>query len=242
MRPMTPSRMLEAWEDASASHPVKRPLALLAAACELPLDDLARLPIGSRDQLLLGLRQWAFGTRLECESVCPACGERLEFGLDAEGIRLPASAGTERAVLSADGFEIAFRLPNSADLILCATGVDAQSAERRLLRSCVESACRAGLEVDADALPEPIVEAVGARFAELDPQADVQLALGCPACAHEWLAPFDIASFLWQELCDWSRRILEEIHSLASAYGWSETDILALSPARRAYYLERVST
>ena len=33
-------------------------------------------------------------------------------------------------------------------------------------------------------------------------------------------------------------RILREVHTLAAAYGWSEAEILALSPARRRVYLE----
>jgi hypothetical protein len=31
-----------------------------------------------------------------------------------------------------------------------------------------------------------------------------------------------------------------EIHAIASAYGWSEKEILALSDPRRAFYLEMV--
>ena len=34
--------------------------------------------------------------------------------------------------------------------------------------------------------------------------------------------------------------LLHEVHRLASAYGWSEAQILALSPARRAQYLALV--
>jgi hypothetical protein len=37
-----------------------------------------------------------------------------------------------------------------------------------------------------------------------------------------------------------ARRLLIEVHSLASAYGWSETDILSMSEPRRALYLEMV--
>jgi hypothetical protein len=32
--------------------------------------------------------------------------------------------------------------------------------------------------------------------------------------------------------------VLREVHILASAYGWREDDILAMSPARRRIYLE----
>ena len=34
-----------------------------------------------------------------------------------------------------------------------------------------------------------------------------------------------------------ARRLLPEVHALASSYGWSEKEILALSPARRRSYI-----
>ena len=77
-------------------------------------------------------------------------------------------------------------------------------------------------------------------MAAADPQADVELALSCPACGHAWPAAFDIASFLWTEVDAWARVLLHEIHALASAYGWREADILALSPRRRRAYLELI--
>ena len=52
--------------------------------------------------------------------------------------------------------------------------------------------------------------------------------------------PTDIAGFFWAELDAWARRLLREIHTLARFYGWSEAEILALSPLRRRCYLEMV--
>jgi len=71
-----------------------------------------------------------------------------------------------------------------------------------------------------------------------DPQADLQLAMVCPQCAHRWTTTFDIASFFWTELNAWALRLLREVHTLASVYGWSEAEILDLSPTRRKAYLE----
>ena len=78
------------------------------------------------------------------------------------------------------------------------------------------------------------------QMALADPQADVQLNLSCPACNHHWQSVFDIVSFFWSEIHAWAQRTLREIHALASAYGWREADILALSPRRRQLYLEMI--
>ena len=51
---------------------------------------------------------------------------------------------------------------------------------------------------------------------------------------------FDIVSFFWAEIDAWARRVLREVNVLARAYGWRESDILALSPVRRQIYLSMV--
>lgn len=76
---------------------------------------------------------------------------------------------------------------------------------------------------------------------ECDPQAEVLLQLTCPSCQREWMITFDIVSFLWIEIHAHAKRLLQEVHTVARAYGWHEADILALSPVRRQFYLEMVA-
>jgi hypothetical protein len=71
----------------------------------------------------------------------------------------------------------------------------------------------------------------------LDPQADIRIALTCPQCGHGWNAQFDISGYLWTEIDQWAHQTLNAVHRLARAYGWSERDILELSPVRRQLYL-----
>ena len=78
-------------------------------------------------------------------------------------------------------------------------------------------------------------------MSEADPQADLEIDLACPACDHCWQASFDIESFFWSELSAWAKRLLGDVHILASAYGWRETDILNLPPQRRRVYLDLVN-
>lgn len=53
---------------------------------------------------------------------------------------------------------------------------------------------------------------------------------------------FDIGAYLWEEVDAWADRTLRDVHLLAASYGWSERDILDLSPARRGRYLELAGT
>jgi hypothetical protein len=51
---------------------------------------------------------------------------------------------------------------------------------------------------------------------------------------------FDIISFFWKEIDHWVKHLLLDVHVLAKAYGWSENDILEISPWRRRIYLEMI--
>lgn len=114
-----------------------------------------------------------------------------------------------------------------------ATLLDRCVIDARHITNCGES-------VRASELPQEVAEAVADRMAIADPQAEIELAVDCSACNHNWLAPFDIESFFWSEIDAWARQILSEVHVLASSYGWRETDILNMSARRRQFYLEMV--
>ena len=79
-----------------------------------------------------------------------------------------------------------------------------------------------------------------AIMANLDPDADINLALSCENCGKSWLTDFNIGTLLWDEIDAYARSLLAEVHSLASAYGWTESEILTLSPQRREIYLNMV--
>jgi hypothetical protein len=249
MRSLSATELLNVWEHGLTQSPVQCALALLAAACpDTPADTLSQLSIGQRDARLLTLREWAFGPQIAGLAACPGCGERLEMAFNVSEIRaslpLPGSNGVSEEIetfaLSIAAYALSFRLPNSHDLSVIADQADVAAIRRQLFERCVLSAQRGGADVSVAELPSDVVAAIVARMAEADPQADVQIALTCPACAHQWQATFDILSFFWQEITDWAQRILREVHTLASAYGWREADILALSPRRRQFYLEMV--
>ncbi|MDI1229571.1 MAG: hypothetical protein PSU93_00275 [Methylobacter sp.] len=234
--------LLTAWERGSSQSGSRRLLTLLAAMYpEIPEQQLLKLPIGQRDGLALELREILFGSQLISLSVCPSCSERLELALDVADIKVASNGSTETPLtLEAEGFELRFRLPDSQDLMFIEAVSSIDAARRILLQRCLLSASRNGQLCALEQLPEQILDNVDAAMSAADPQADVQLDLSCPACQHSWLATFDIASFLWSEISAWAQRVLNEVHLLAKAYCWCEADILAMSPARRRFYLERV--
>src|SRR5919206_1894343 len=241
MQALSASKMLRVWERALGLSTPERALSLLAAACpEMSAEELSALSVGRRDRMLIALRERTFGPRMTSLATCDACGESLELSFDCSEISADEETQTPSELsIEREGFEARFRLPNSGDLVAVArSSGDADSARRSLLERCVTNASREGSKVSIAELPGAFVEAVEARMADADPQADVRLALDCPACGHSFLAAFDVVAYFWGEIDAWAYRLLGEVHSLASAYGWREEDILAMSPWRRHVYLE----
>lgn len=240
MRPLTAQALLTAWERGLSQPPSQRALTLLATAYpERSTEELAQLSIGQRDALLMDVRKTAFGSTLVSVAACPTCGERLELALDIADIRIESDCVPAAAFsLDPGGYRVEFRLPDSRDLALIENHTELADARNLLLKRCLLSVKHDDQDQTVAELPADLVSKIESAMAQADPQANVQLALACPACQHRWAAAFDIASFLWGEIHAWAGHILREVHALAKTYGWSEDQILALSPARRKMYLD----
>lgn len=250
MRNLSATELLKVWERTLDRSSVHQALELLAAAFpEYTPERLARLSIGRRDALLLKLREHLFGMRLESLAACPQCQQQIELVFSTSDIRaeqtLPGIDDPADVTLSLtmEGYKVDFRLPNSADLAAMEADTAVDHVREQLLHQCIQSVTRIvknkeEVPGDITQLPTSLINAMAARMAEADPQADTKLALTCPDCGHAWSAVFDIVSYLMEEIHRWARHMLREIHHLARSYGWRETDILAMTPTRRRAYLE----
>ncbi|MGH9588093.1 MAG: hypothetical protein ACRD3F_14160 [Acidobacteriaceae bacterium] len=228
MKPLSNLDLLDLWERGSDLHPIDRGLlALNAALPGEPYSALAEWPLGQRNAALAALRHACFGPVFEGWIACPECKEHLEFSLDTENFRQAAPGADTRIEI---GGRI-FRLPNSRDLAAIAGDHDVETAALSLLRQC----CLEGGDVSLNDLDN-----VGDRLATADPLAESLIELTCAGCGHRWEEPLDISAWLWAEIDARAHHLLAEVHTLATAYGWSEQQILSLSAQRRALYLEMV--
>jgi hypothetical protein len=241
---LTPNDVLAIWERGRGLSAVRRALLLLAAAApELSEEERALLPVAERDARLLALRERTFGAELRGLANCPRCREAAEFGVGTDALRAgtaPATGG-ERTV-DRGALSLAFRAPSSADVEAVAALADPAVARRALARRCVSGASREGVDVDRETISDDDLEAVAERIGREAALADVTLALTCPACGAEWEEWLDIPAFVFAECLAHARWLLEQVHRLAAAYGWTERETLALSAARLQFYLEAVGT
>jgi hypothetical protein len=235
MRDVSAAELLEAWERGRRRSSLDQGNLLIRLAWpDLALAELEAMPLGQREALLLDLRRRLFGPKLDGLTACPACQTAVEFSLEVPpseaGESLPAEAAL--VPVNVGEYALAVRPPSAADLRRAA-------AEGRPLwefgASRVE---RAGQAVNADELPLEVVAEVEAALRAADPLALIEVELTCPACGRRWVALLDTAAYLFQELESWAHETLWTVHQLATAYSWSEAEILSLSPWRRQYYLE----
>lgn len=230
--------MLTAWERGFDRGPVERGLLLLGLASpQESTDALAALSIGERNRRLLRLRKTVFGQRLSGVTTC-GCGERLDLEVALEQLLAGAASSAPFEFRSGTNC-VLVRFPDSNDLLAASQSRDAESTEAVLLERCIVAA-HSDDAPSPGPLPENVLVEAERRLSVADPQADIRLALACPSCTSEAVAPFDIASFLWAEIDAWAGRMLEDVHVLASAYGWAEDEILLLSDMRRHRYLQMV--
>jgi hypothetical protein len=229
MRELTASEILGVWERGRRQTLPERALELLAAGgCSEPPE---LLTVGRRDALLLTLRELTLGASFTAVVTCGSCGELLEIDLAAADLRgRPAPPSVEPLELKLDGRSLRLRLPTAADLVAIAGAADVDDARALLLDRCLVEGQRATEDE----------ETVTAWMAEADAGAWIELELTCPACAAAFGATFDVVSFFWAEVDACARRLVRDVHVLASAYGWRESDVLSLSADRREAYMELV--
>lgn len=227
-------QIISAWERGRRASSQARALLL----AELAGVAAERLPIGSRDVVLARQRIATYGAEAPAYVVCPACSEGLEFRVDFERVVELGGVGADEGpwVLEREGFRVQFRLPNTLDLLAIADAPERGRAV--LIERIVIAAEREGDRIVVGSLPEELLAAIEAEIERLDPVSDIRFAQTCPACAHRFVAPFDVARFCWHELDVDARRLLQEVDALARIYGWGEAEILGMSRTRRLTYLE----
>ncbi|MBC8730274.1 hypothetical protein [Paraburkholderia sp. UCT2] len=241
MRPLHAQNLLLAWERGSSpAHlpALHRALSMLEVACpEHSRAALAALGMSARDRLLLQMRAMSFGARLDCRFDCPQCSAALEFAASTEALQ-PPCANPSDTVFGA--YRLSLREASSEDLCVAARETDGSEALRVLIERCVQVENEQGHLEPPSTWPVELRQHAGAYLETLHASAAIVLQFDCPACGRHDAQTFDAASFVWREVVHHAQRLLDDVHALAWAYGWSEAAVLRMHRRRRQAYLERV--
>lgn len=257
MSGLEPGAVLAAWERGNGQDPVRRALTLLAVVGAgggraAPAPEDGDLDVGSRDVLLARVLAAMGGAVVWARADCGACAAALDVPVDVGAVaRLPVHRGGSRFTTTVDGGEVAFRLPTTGDL-LAVRGLTPQQAREALLVRCLLTDDPGWSGGDGGTTGQGVTgqgvtgrggvdpataEAVEAAMERIAPAGAVELLVECP-CGTRTRTVLDIPVLLWAEIETRAAGLLRDVHALASAYGWAEEQVLALSPARRAAYLE----
>lgn len=225
--------LLALWERALAQPAAWRADILIG-------DAISRPPtLGERNTRLAVLHAHLFGREFELLSHCPACATVAQFSGDCGALAdaMPAEiAATHHIVV--DGHLIEFRLPTAEDVHAASLHEDEEEFAFALLERCMIACTHDGQSESPQCLPPAVLDALSQRMEALDPAASVSFALECPQCAAHWDARLDLAQLVWQKLKAAAERLLLDVDTLARHYGWTERDVMALSPTRRAAYVQ----
>ena len=235
-RGLSAADVLDLAEAGRELHPIDRALLILDRAGGE--GDWRTMPLGRRDRVLLQLRAATLGPDIEVTAECPACRARLEFSLDTDTLIAEAADPPAMLQVALEDCTAELRALTTLDLARAARCRSRDTAAAALFEGCVGTATKAGISVAASALPAAMREAIAGTLARADPLADITLDLACVACGRDSQAQLDIAAFFWAEITSGARRLIAEVAALARSYGWSERDILAMSPGRRLAYLQ----
>jgi len=199
----------------------------------------AELPAADVGAIALTIRQAWLGERISTDARCrdPDCQERMdvEFAIPAYiAHHRPGRYPGLRPAQEAGWFELAgaaasFRLPTIGDLQAAAVSADPES--------CLRERCMRPAAVSA-----AVARRVSRAMTALAPSLTGTVAARCPACGGSELLQFDPVTYSLTELRDAASGLYEEVHLLASAFGWTEDAILALPRRRRARYAELIRT
>jgi hypothetical protein len=232
MRVLAGELLLQAWEKGAERDDLLRGIGMLSLALdEEDVSRLLTLPLPECNRLLLHLREISFGPLLEGFHLCPDCGEATEFSLPIAALRSEPDDGNGMTETSWDEGGVRYRLRQATpdDMLAVRNIADTEEAEKMLVHRCL-------LEGEMHENHAQLTE----RFEALHQGLEMTCALTCPACSRKGSFDLEIMHFLWKEVRAAALRLLEEIHELAWAYGWSEAVIARMSDTRRAAYLEMV--
>jgi hypothetical protein len=243
MQPLAGATLLAAWERGSCQPPLARALSLIATGCpDMTETEAAALSVAERDRTLLRLRRFSLQRQLSLFCVCSGCGERLELTLDDSAMTATLqNAAAAGCSLTHAGCTMRLRLASSADVAAAAASGDLDAARDVLLEHCVAAVDGEARAVPFGALPQEARQRAFTRLEALHAAAELAVSLVCPDCGVGETAVLDVAALFWAETRHAAQALLDEVHELAWTYGWAEDAILAMSPARRRAYLERLN-
>lgn len=192
--------------------------------------DVASLPIGDLDVLIVERRRELLGDGFVAEGNCQSCSAAVDIHFSLAEYCAHRTPKRSRAARCTDDTSwwqlnretVSFRLPTADDVLVASALADGRA---ELIRRCVRG------EVDSRTRRALLraMETVG-------PTLHAEVAGRCPECATAVLLDVNARELCLTELRFLARGVHGDVHLLAATYHWTERAILALPSTRRCHY------
>lgn len=225
---VNPALLLSAWCEGAGDSAHRQIGNLLATL--LPDAVLEQDTLGQRNRRMLQLHAALFARAIEARVACPECATQNEFAVPCDQMLAAPIAEADAIVeLAVDGGTARFRQPRLADIAASANDNDHKAS--LVGRCCLEGATD---------LSASEVDALAAQYEALDPLANIIIGTPCAQCGSAISATVELADFVSSDIGRLVDGLLRDIDCIASAYGWSEAEVLALPSDRRARYVAMI--
>jgi hypothetical protein len=204
-----------------------------------PASALAAAPVGDRTAAFMAIAAATGDGTFSIPLRCPieGCRDDLEVEVTWEEIRTIAAATAAGPFeVDAGGVRYVVRRPTGADQDAWAGA--ASPGDRLTTRDVLG---RLIVDGPIDRLTTPRVAAIEAALDEGDPLVTFGMSVTCPACGRASPHELSLVAAGAVVLRRRQAAVLDDIHELAHAYGWSEPAILAIPAWRRAAYRARIA-
>lgn len=196
--------------------------------------DVARhVSSAGREWLLQRAALRFYGANDWYEAICSDCGARFDLRLSIADIPCVAPGdGFPTVELETSLGQRAFEVPNGAHEEAFAARQDTDP------RRAFAALCGLSAQAECDALQfsERDLARIDAALEAASPEVADSVTARCPECGTAEQVRIDPLTFAFPQRDE----ILQEVHLLASAYRWSEHEILALPLARRRSYADLI--
>lgn len=218
-----------------------------------------KMLVADRQFLLLKLREYTFGERIQGTVSCPGpgCGKKVDIDFCISDIpvkkleekkpfytcRLPPDAAIRQNGNILD--TVVFRLPHGRDRELLSPLLTTEplQLQDQLLEACIT---QIGQLTDLShgliaSLSDKTKKTISEEIWKRAPAVEANFVALCPECGITFEFPFDIYQFFLEELRTSLDLLYREVHYLAFHYHWSEEEIMNMPRKKRRQYLRILS-
>ena len=195
--------------------------------------------INRRLQGLLAVTAASCGIELSLKVRCSNkdCDEMLDIGLDLNAFRTFDEVFFVKIIPEPET-ELTLRFPTGRDQMSWIEAAEFPSASQMAKDLVVK------VNDKDPVVEEPLsgrwLEAIGETLDKTDPFTNSRINTKCPQCEFKFSVGLELEEILLNSIYKNWCQLLDEVHHLAIHYHWTESDIFAVPPRRRRYYLDRI--